>query len=179
VNRRLPTLALVVVAVAATSLGLAGPAEATRRSPADGPSDAVRAWSGYSAQAISASQPSASATVQLGIVHVAMYDTVFALGLPTRPFPDQVHTRPDTSAPAAIATAAYTVLVARLPTRRAYLDATYQEYLAGIPAGAGKDRGVDLGRRVAVRVLAWCAGDGWHSTVPYVPPTPASGDGGC
>jgi hypothetical protein len=175
VIRRLPTLALVAVAVLFTTLGAAGPAEATRRSPAEGPSDAMIAWSGYSAQALSAGQPPASANVQLGIVHVAMYDTVVALGLRTQPFLIRVPVRLDTSAPAAIAAAAYTVLVARLPSQRPFLDATYQEYLAGIPDGAAKSRGVELGRRVAATVLSWRAGDGMDRTVAYVQPTPGPG----
>jgi hypothetical protein len=160
---------VLVVPMVATSLGSAGPAQATRRSPADGPSGAMLAWSGYGAQAASAGQPPASVTVQLEIVHIAMHDTVVALGLRGQLFPVGVHMRPDTSAPAAIAAAAYTVLVARVPSERAFLDATYREYLAAIPDGAAKNRGVELGRAVAARVLDRRAGDGMD-TVPYVRP---------
>jgi hypothetical protein len=160
---------LVAMAILAVMLGGPGPAAASPSLPADGPSEAVFAWSGYSAQALSVGGPLASADVQLGIVHVAMHDTVVALGLRAHPFVSRLPASPGASAPAAIAAAAYTVLIERLPTRRAFLDATYQRYLAGIPHGAAEDRGVELGRRVAATVLAWQARDGWDSTVPYVP----------
>jgi hypothetical protein len=175
VYRRLLTLALVVVTAVATTVGLVGPAEATRSPAANGPADAVLAWSGYGAQAISAGRPAASVMVQLGIEHVAMYDTVVALGLRSRPFLVRIQARPGTSAPAAVAAAAYTVLVERVPTQREFLDATYRDYLAGIPDGAGKSRGVALGRRVATAVLAWRADDGMDRSVPYVQPTPGPG----
>jgi hypothetical protein len=167
---------LVVAPMLATSLGAAGTAEATPRLPADGPAAAVLAWSGYGARAASIGQPPAGVMVQLGIVHTAMHDTVVALGLRDRPFPVGVYARPDPSAPAAIAAAAYTVLIARVPTQRAFLDAAYQEYLARIPDGAAKNRGVELGRRVAVGLLDRRAGEGMDDADPRVlgtsPPTP-------
>jgi hypothetical protein len=175
VNRRLPTLALVLVTAVAMTVGLAGPAEATRPPAADGPADPVLAWSGYGAQAISAGRPPANVMVQLGIEHVAMYDTAVALGLRARPFLVRLHAHPGTSAPAAVAAAAYTVLAARVPAQRDFLDTTYREYLAAIPDGPAKRRGVELGGRAAAAVLAWRAGDGMDNTVRYVQPTPGPG----
>ena len=148
---------VVVLPVLATWLGVAGPTQTTRLSPAQGsfggPSDAMRTWSGYAAQAAAVGQPSTSVVVQLEIVHSAMHETVVALGLDGRPLPVRVRPVPDASAPAAIAAAAHTVLTARLPTQRAFLDSIYREYLAGIPDGAAKNRGVELGRGAAARVL--------------------------
>ena len=168
-------LALVVAAIVATTFGVARPAEATHGHAADGPADAVLAWSAIGAQAISAGRPAASVMVQLGIEHVAMYDTAVALGLRARPFLVRLHARPDTSAAAAVATAAHAVLVARVSTERAFLDGTYREYLAGLPDGAAKNRGVELGARVAAAVVAWRTGDGMDNTVPYVQPNPGPG----
>jgi len=172
VNRR---IASIIVAVIATTFGVTGPAEATRPSAADGPADAVLAWSGIGAQAISTGRPPANIMVQLGIEHVAMYDTAVALGLPGRPFRVAEHARPGTSAPAAVATAAYTVLIGRIAAARTFLDNTYRDYLAGIPDGVAKSRGVELGRRVGASVLAWRADDGMGNTVPYVQPAPGPG----
>ena len=151
---------LAVLPVLASSRGGAGPVQPTRSSAADGPSDAVLAWSGYATQAAAASQPPVGVMVQLEIVHAAMHDTAVALDWRGRPFLIGVYPRPEASAPAAIAAAAYTVLIARLPTQRAFLDAIYQEYLAWIPDGVAKNRGVELGRRFAQRVLGRRAGDG-------------------
>src|SRR6185437_167453 len=148
--------ALVTVMVAAGVLAVASPADASQ------PADPVLAWSGYGAQAITAGRPPASAMVLLGIEHIAMYDTAVAL-------------RPGTSSSAAIATAAHHVLVARVPAQKVFLDATYASYLAGIPEGARKRRGVDLGARVAASVLAWRAGDGLDNSVPFVQPPPGPG----
>ncbi|MFI5690559.1 vanadium-dependent haloperoxidase [Kribbella sp. NPDC051586] len=140
-----------------------------------GVSDAapVLDWSRYATQAIVTGRPPASSEVLLGIVHIAIADTVAGLGY-GRPFKFAV--RPDhrASAPAAVATAAYDVLRARVPNATG-LDATYSGYLAGVPAGLAKDRGVALGRSVAAAVLAWRAGDGFDNTVPYVQRTPGPG----
>ncbi|MER7248528.1 vanadium-dependent haloperoxidase [Kribbella sp. NPDC000426] len=133
----------------------------------------VLEWSRIATQTIVAGRPPASSEVLLGIVHVAIADTVAGLGY-GRPF--KVAVRPDrrASAAAAVATAAYDVLRARVPNASG-LDSTYADYLAGVPAGRAKDRGVALGQSVAAAVLAWRAGDGLGNTVPYVQRTPGPG----
>lgn len=146
-------------------------------SPADHPGSVSAApvldWSRYATQAMTG-RPPASSEVQLGIVHAAIADTVAALGH-GRPFLADV--RPDrrASASAAVATAAYDVLRARVPAQQPYLDATYGEYLAAVPDGAAKERGIRLGRTVAGAVLGWRAGDGLDATVPYLQRTPGPG----
>jgi len=129
-------------------------------------------WSRYATQVIVAGRPPASSEVLLGIVHVAIADTVAGLGY-GRPF--QVVVRPErkASAAAAVATAAYDVLRARVPSPG--LEATYADYLAGVPDGGGKTQGIQLGRAVAAGVLAWRAGDGLSNTVPYVQAPPGPG----
>src|SRR4051794_38535220 len=136
-NRRPFIGALIPVTVAAL-LSAAGPAQARPASGVTGPADAVLAWSGDGAQAITAGRPPASAMVLLGIEHVAMYDVAVALGLPARPYAVRVRAERDASAPAAIATAAHDVLVGRVPAQRAFLDTAYQNDIAGIPDGAAK-----------------------------------------
>jgi hypothetical protein len=155
--------------VASGVLAVASPADAGQ------PADPVLAWSGYGAQAITAGRAPASAMVLLGIEHVAMYDTAVALGLRAEPFVIRLRAQPGTSSAAAIATAAHHVVAARVPAQQAFLDATYANYLAGIPDGAGKRRGVDLGRRIAAAVLAWRAHDGLDNQVTYVQPPPGPG----
>jgi hypothetical protein len=90
--------------------------------------------------------------------------------------------RPPATAAAAIATAAYETLVGLQPTLR--LDATgqailtgdYAAYLAAIPDGRAKERGIAAGHRVARAVLARRANDGLEKnpTVADLGPPPAA-----
>jgi len=111
-NRR-PFIAALIPATVAALLGAGGPAGARPASGVTGPADSILAWSGYGAQAITAGRPPANAMVLLGIQHVAMYDVAVALGLPARAYAVRARAGRDTSAPAAIATAAHDVLVGR------------------------------------------------------------------
>lgn len=159
--------ALLITGTLALAGSVAAPASAGRVDAAP-----VLDWSRYATQTIVAGRPPASSEVLLGIVHVAIADTVAGLGY-GRPF--QVAVRPErkASAAAAIATATYDVLRARVPSPG--LEATYADYLAGVPDGGGKTRGIKLGRAVAAAVLAWRAGDGLSNTVPYVQAPPGPG----
>jgi hypothetical protein len=154
---------LAAGAVLLTSIGLS-PAEATPQTRSAAP---VLDWSRWATQAIVAGRPPASSEVLLGIVHVAIADTVAGLG---SGHPFLVKVRPDrkASVSAAVATAAYDVLRVRVPGQQAFLDTTYATYLAGVKDGDAKTRGVRLGRTVAAAVLAWRADDGMANTVPYV-----------
>jgi hypothetical protein len=132
----------------------------------------VLEWSQVATRAIVASRPPASAEVLLGIVHIAIADTVAGLGH-GRPYVAAV--RPDrrASAASAVATATYDVLKARVPT--ASLETTYADYLAGVPDGNAKSRGIALGRAVAAAVLTWRAGDGLDNPVAYEQRKPGPG----
>ena len=92
-------------------------------------------WSRYATQAIVAGRPPASSEVLLGIVHIAIADTVAGLGY-GRPFRFAVRPDRKASAAAAVATATYDVLRARVAAPG--LDGTYADYLAGVPDGVGK-----------------------------------------
>src|SRR4030095_588129 len=56
-----------------------------------------------------------------------------------------------------------------------YLTNSYNAYLAGIPPGTAKDRGVTLGTEIATDFLAARAGDGRGASVPYTFQAPAPG----
>ena len=154
--------------LAAALVGVAVPRAYAHDSPARGSTDPVVAWNAYGAQAIVAGRPPSSSSVLLGILHVAIYDTAVALGLDAEPYLRRDKAPRHTSGPAAIAAAAYQVLVARVPAQKPFLDTAYQQYLAGVPDGTAKQNGLDLGARVAARVLAWRSGDGFDGSVPYV-----------
>jgi hypothetical protein len=173
--RRVPWRPVLAAALVGTALtGIPAPAAQSHSTPAAGRADPVLAWSGYAQQAIVADAPAAS-PVLLGIAHVAIYDTAVALGLPAEPFLHRERAAPHISAKAAVAAATYHVLAARLPGQREFLTTTYQRYLADIPAGQAKRNGVDLGARVAARVLSWRAGDGLDGSVPYEQRPPGPG----
>ncbi|WP_433162591.1 vanadium-dependent haloperoxidase [Kribbella sp. CA-247076] len=130
-------------------------------------------WSRIAAQSIAASgRPPAATEVLMGIVHIAIADTVAGLG---HGRPHVADVRPDrhASAASAVATAAYDVLKDRAPG--AALETAYADYLAGVPDGRAKARGITLGRAVAADVLAWRAGDGFEKPVTYVQRPPGPG----
>ncbi|GAA1607022.1 vanadium-dependent haloperoxidase [Kribbella sancticallisti] len=150
----------------------AGSAVATKPEPVS--AAPVLDWSRWAAQAIVVGRPPASSEVLIGIVHVAIADTVAGLGH-GRPFLVDVRDDRLASARAAVATAAYDVLRARVPGQQTFLDATYGEYLAAVRDGDAKTRGVRLGQKVAAAVLAWRANDGMANQVPYVQPPAGPG----
>ena len=173
--RRIGWRAALIGVLAAALLGVVVPRAYAHHLPSQGPADPVLDWNAYGAQAIVTGRPPSSSSVLLGILHVAIYDTAVALGLDAQPYLRRERTPRDTSGPAAIATSAYQVLVARVPTQKPFLDAAYAQYLAGVPEGSAKQNGLDLGARVAARVLAWRSGDGLDVLVPYVKPPPEPG----
>jgi hypothetical protein len=177
-SRRWPAAivgALVVGLLAAAAPATADAAISRHEPAANGSAEPVLTWNEYAQQATSAGRPPASTFVLLAITHVAIYDTAVALGLPAKPVLAWESTPLDTSAPAAIATAAYDVLAARIPAQRPFLDPTYAAYLAAVPEGDAKQHGILLGRRVAARVLAWRADDGLNNSVRWVQPPPGPG----
>ncbi|MGW1344236.1 vanadium-dependent haloperoxidase [Kribbella sp. NPDC002412] len=142
---------------------------ATAKAPSAAP---VLDWSRVATQAIVTGRPPASSEVLMGIVHIAIADTVAGLGH-GRPYVAAVRPDRHASAAAAVATATYDVLKARVPA--VSLETTYADYLAGVPDGKAKTRGIALGRAVADAVLAWRAGDGLNNQVTYVQRKPGPG----
>lgn len=166
-RRRFTALAACVGLLTVGGLSSAGSAVATN--PERVSAAPVLDWSRFAAQAIVVGRPPASSEVLIGIVHVAIADTVAGLGH-GRPFLVDVRDDHKASARAAVATAAYDVLRARVPGQQAFLDTTYGDYLAAVKDGDAKTRGVRLGQKVAAAVLAWRANDGMANQVPWVQP---------
>jgi hypothetical protein len=135
----------------------------------------VTDWSLVAQDAIAVDRPPGSSEVLLGIVQAAVYDAVVAIHGGARPFAAAPEVDRPASTAAAVATAAHHVLVARVPTQAARVDARYRHDLAGIPGGAAKRSGIDVGQRVAAAILRLRAGDGFDNDVPYVQPTPGPG----
>lgn len=112
-------------------------------------------------------------SVDLATVHIAIYDAVIAIAGTHRPYAI-TPTVPTAGASqeAAAATAAYRVLLGLFPARSASYQGAYDTYLATLPAGTAKDRGVAIGNEVAAGILALRANDGRMAVLaPYIPGT--------
>jgi hypothetical protein len=156
-------LAAVLALVAVLAIGPA----TTSAAPGE---NAVIHWSGVAANAIVVGRAPASSSVLGGMVHGAMYDAVAAVEGGLEPFATGVTAPPGASADAAVAQAARDVLVARVPSQTAAVQAAYDTYLASIPEGSAKDAGKAVGAAAAAGMLAMRTGDHFDDVVPYVQP---------
>jgi hypothetical protein len=124
------------------------------------------------------------AGVYMGIVHVAIYDAAVAIEGGYNPYAIHLTAPADTSAAAAIATAAHDTLVGLqpalglTPAQQVILDGDYANYLAAIPDGSDKTNGIMVGEQVAAAVLALRANDGREQNPTLAdldPPAPGPG----
>ena len=114
-------------------------------------------------------RPAGANIVDMVYVHIAMYDAVNAIDGRYTPFA----VRPSNAAPwasedAAIAAAAYTVLVRFYPNQGHYLDSVYAQSLVNVPDNDAKTRGIAIGIEVAESFLAMRSNDGRNAVIPYV-----------
>jgi hypothetical protein len=103
------------------------------------------------------------AAVVMGIVHVAIFDAAVAIEGGYRPYAATPTAPAHTSPEAAIATAAYDTLTGLQPqlgANQTILDGDHTAYMAAIPDGISKSRGIAIGAQVARAVLALRANDG-------------------
>lgn len=138
-------------------------------------SNAALVWSAIAESTVVAGRAPGSSAVLSGIVHAAMHDAAVAdqgwfEGLFASPSP-----RGRIDVNAAVATAAYLVLAARVPAQAERLAEEYAAYLALLDGGPARQRGVGVGEAVAEAVLAARADDGLDAVVPWVQPAPGPG----
>lgn len=129
-------LALAVPAVAAP------PAAAQAQPPAP---NAVITWNIHAQTAIYevARQSPTTTARSFAMVQGAVYDAVNAVaGTPYEPYLVAPRARPGDSTAAAVAAAAYRVLLSLLPAQADALRAQYEESLAAIPDGPSERGGV-------------------------------------
>ncbi len=171
--RRLCSVALALFAVAAAQLGAAATSRAHDHDP--GPPDGyVSHWDAVGVEAFTASGLTpAEGHVIFAYEAIAVYDSVMAVHGQYRPFAVDVRAPRRASAEAAVAAAAHRVLAHHLPAQRpAILDPAYAASLATIADGRAKTRGVAVGEKVAARLIAQRAHDGFRAPVTYTPPDP-------
>jgi membrane-associated phospholipid phosphatase len=125
------------------------------------PPDMVLRWNAVALEAIRAERtPPPMAARNLAIVHVAIYDSVNAIDRRHVPYAVDAVPEAGASMDAAAAAAAYYTLVALHPERKQLFDRALAGSLAELPAGDGRDAGLDLGRFVADKIIELRCDDG-------------------
>ncbi|MFI0405723.1 vanadium-dependent haloperoxidase [Actinomadura sp. 3N508] len=153
----------------AVTLPLVATAPAAQARPAAAPNAAI-AWHVHAQTAIYevARQSPTPATRSFAIVQGAVYDAVNAIaGTPYEPYLTAPDARPGDSTPAAVATAAYRVLLWLFPKQAGSLDAQYRESLAAIPAGRAKRGGIRVGEAAAAAMIEARRDDGAFSDATW------------
>jgi PAP2 superfamily len=166
--------ALVMTALALTVPVAFPPAAAAQAQPAAIP-NAVITWNTHAQTAIyeMARQSPTTTSRSFAMVQGAVYDAVNAIaGTPYEPYLIAPHATPSDSTPAAVASAAYRVLVSLFPDPRqaeivAALRARYDESLAAIPDGPSKVRGIAVGEAAAAAMIDARRDDGASSNVRW------------
>jgi hypothetical protein len=107
------------------------------------------------------------------ITHAAIHDALNAIDRRYEPYAFHGSVTPNASPEAAVATAAYQVLVNQFNlliaygflSQQAMLDAAYASSLALIPDGSAKTQGINIGTTAANSILTLRANDGWDKQV--------------
>ena len=103
------------------------------------------------------------------LMHLAMHDAVNAIDPRFERYSQRPIPAAGASAEAAAAAAAHGVLLALLPKGVDTFNATLTASLRGIPEGEPRARGIDIGRRIARRLLAQRRHDGADAAVALAP----------
>jgi hypothetical protein len=164
----LTTLALTVPVALTPAAALAQPT-AAQAEPAAVP-NAVIAWNVHAQTAsfeVARQSPTATSR-SFAMVQGAVYDAVNAIaGTPYEPYLIAPRTRRGDSAPAAVATAAYRVLLSLFPGQAEFLRARYDESLAAIPDGPSERGGIAVGSAAAAAMIAARRDDGAFSDATW------------
>ncbi|MBI5582142.1 MAG: phosphatase PAP2 family protein [Deltaproteobacteria bacterium] len=102
------------------------------------------------------------------IVHIAIFDAVNAIMGRFESYTGIAPADRTTSLDAAIAKAAHDTLAALYPSQEVIFNQLFAEDLERIPDGAGKDDGIDTGRRAAEAILELRADDGSPHEEPVI-----------
>lgn len=164
--RSSPAVVTVMALALAGPVVVATPGAAQARPAAN----AVIAWNAYAETAIYdvAGQPPTTTVRSFAMVQGAVYDAVNAVaGTPYQPYLIAPRSRPGDSAPAAVASAAYHVLLSLFPDQAESLRARYDKSLAAIPDGHAERGGVAVGRAAAEAMIAARRDDGAFSDATW------------
>ena len=132
--------------------------------------DAVTDWNVATFAAVEASgvgKTFLGGTRTVAMTHAAVHDALNAIHRRYRPWAYDGLGPTSASPEAAVAAAAYGVLVSELPTQKPALDAAYGTALAAIADGSARSDGIAIGQAAAAAVLAKKANDGSATPMPY------------
>lgn len=115
------------------------------------------------------------AQMYLARIQAAVYNAVVAIERGYQPYKSKLAPQPEASVDAAVATAAYRMLVHHFADQQIALDADYAAALATIPDGPAKAAGVEVGQAAAEEMIALRAGDGLEGDIGFTMPNPAPG----
>jgi hypothetical protein len=115
--------------------------------------------------------PPPTALRAMAILHTAMFDAVNSIEPHYKPYKVQVSASPDTSKEAAAASAAGAVLIKLIPNSASDVQSALTSYLATLPDGEAKSKGIKLGQEVAAKILEIRANDGASAADAYRPKT--------
>jgi len=113
--------------------------------------------------------PPPTANRALAILHIAMFDAVNSIEPRYKPYKIRLPATPDTSKEAAAAAAAGAVLVSLVPDAAENVQSSLTSYLATLPDGEAKSKGIKLGQEVAAKILEARAKDGASAPDAYRP----------
>lgn len=139
----------LLAAVAAVVALAAAPARA----------DTVTEWNVHATTALTGQAPTVT-TINLAMVHGAVYDAVTAIDKEHEPYLVRLRARSSFSKEAAAATAAYRVLVNIVPDPQGTLAGHYAASLAAIADGPAKRGGIAVGEAAAWAMIAARTDDG-------------------
>jgi hypothetical protein len=105
------------------------------------------------------------------IMHLAMFGAVNTIEPHYQPYRSQTHPKVNASQEAAATSAAATVLIKMLPDKATQISQERDAYLARIPDGDAKDRGVKLGEEMALKAIESRLNDGYGALNAFRPVT--------
>jgi PAP2 superfamily len=156
-NLRLPRLLLLIAVIGMPSTARA---------------DAVTEWNEIATSAAAAVGLTGPRHTRIfAMSHAAIQDALNAIDRRYTPYALDMQADPNASPEAAVAAAAYDVLVHEIPTQQFFFDMKYAASLATIPNGAPKTNGIAIGQAAAAAILALRSGDGSTAPMPYTPGT--------
>jgi hypothetical protein len=165
--RRRAKLASVVMAVALAVAGLSATAQAQSEENAATTWNRIASTAIMSPPPVGAGQPPHAALLSLAMVQAAVYDAIIAIDGSRQPYLAAPDAEPWYSKEAAVAAAAFRVLVSLFPAQESALRAEYDASLAAIADGPAESGGVAVGEAAAAAMLVARANDGRFS--PFTP----------
>ncbi len=137
-------------------------------------SDVIMDWNAKAdALAVEKQLPNAPNARGQAMLHIAMFEAVNAIDRRYAPYKLNLSADRAVSREVAAAAAAYNVLLALHPDKKADLDAALAGSLAGIAENEAKSKGIELGKQAAAGIIALRANDGSNTPEDYRPATTA------